>query len=364
MTELTSRFEPKWISPPGDTILDLLEERGWSQAEFAQRTGYTSKHVSLLINGKASIAVDAAFRLEKVLGGTANFWLLREAGYREFIAKKDELISLAAQSGWLSELPLSQMIKFGWVSKFSDKALQVSECLKFFGVASVDVWRKQYESPPALAAFRASQKHEQKVASIAAWLRQGEKVSTGIQCGPFDKEGFTAELHNLRRLTNETDPAVIVRELTETCARVGLAVVFQPVPKGCPVMGATKWLTSDKALLMLSLRYGSNDHLWFAFFHEAGHILMHGKKMLFLELDGKLDGKHEEEADAFARDLLIPRESSDMLHFLAHRYDEVTAFSEKIGVAPGIVVGRMQHEGILPWNYLNKLKVRYRWEQD
>ena len=142
MTELTSRFEPNWVSPPGDTILDLLEERGWSQAEFAQRTGYTSKHVSLLINGKASIAEDAAFRLEKVLGGTANFWLLREAGYRESIAKKDELVSLAAQSGWLSELPLSQMIKFGWISKFSDKALQVSECLKFFGVASVDAWRK------------------------------------------------------------------------------------------------------------------------------------------------------------------------------------------------------------------------------
>ena len=86
--------------------------------------------------------------------------------------------------------------------------------------------------------------------------------------------------------------------------------------------------------------------------------------MLFLELGEELEGKHEEEADAFASDLLIPRESADILPFLAHRYDEVTAFAEKIGVAPGIVVGRMQHEGILPWNYLNKLKVRYRWDQD
>ena len=99
MTDLTSRFEPKWVSPPGDTILDLLEERGWSQAEFAQRTGYTSKHVSLLINGKASIAEDAAFRLEKVLGGTANFWLMRRLGTVNPSPKRTNLYHLPLRPG-------------------------------------------------------------------------------------------------------------------------------------------------------------------------------------------------------------------------------------------------------------------------
>ena len=115
---------------------------------------------------------------------------------------------------------------------------------------------------------------------------------------------------------------------------------------------------------MLSLRYKSNDHLWFAFFHEAGHILLHGKKMLFLELVGGLDGENEEEADVFARDFLINSTDAAALPFLAHRVAEVTAISRKIGVAPGIVVGRMQHDELLPRNYLNKLKVRYSWKEE
>ena len=364
MLEGAVQFEPNWVSPPGDTILDLLEERGWPQNEFAQRAGYTSKHVSLLVNGKAPITEDTAFRLERVLGGTVYFWLSREAKYREAIAREEEQASLRGQESWLCEIPLAHMIKYKWVPKAADTAGQVSQCLSFFGVASVDAWRTRYAEPLALAAFKSSPKYEKKVAAVAAWLRHGERVATELECSPFDKSKFKAELHNLRSLTNETDPSAFVPVLTEACARVGVAVVFAPAPPGCPVTGATKWLTKGKALLMLSLRHKSNDHLWFAFFHEAGHILLHGKKMLFLELVGGLDGRNEEEADILARDFLINPGDAAALPFLAHRVTEVTAFSRKIDVAPGIVVGRMQHDGLLPRNYLNKLKVRYSWKEE
>lgn len=79
MTDLSAPFAPDWVSPPGESILDLAEERGWTQVELAQRLGYTEKHVSQLINGKVPLSVDAALRLERVLGSTADFWLAREA---------------------------------------------------------------------------------------------------------------------------------------------------------------------------------------------------------------------------------------------------------------------------------------------
>jgi HTH-type transcriptional regulator / antitoxin HigA len=82
MTEATRSFNPDWVSPPGDTIADLLEERDWTQAQLAERLGYTTKHVSLLINGKAPINEETAVKLERVLGSTAAFWLNREAQYR------------------------------------------------------------------------------------------------------------------------------------------------------------------------------------------------------------------------------------------------------------------------------------------
>ena len=253
------------------------------------------------------------------------------------------------------------MVKCGWVDKKSSKAEQVAECLAFFGVASAELWRRKYTEVPALAAFKASNTYVQKTGAVAAWLRQGEREATNIRCAPFENTLFKSKLNELRNLTLEPDPAVFVPKLINACARAGVAVVFAPAPRGCPVTGATKWMTKDKALLMLSLRYKTNDHLWFAFFHEAGHLLLHGKKMLFLELTSAMTGGHEQEADSFAQDLLIPPKYAQSLKYLAHRRKEVSAFSKEVGVAPGIVVGRMQHEGILPRSFLNGLKVSYQW---
>jgi Zn-dependent peptidase ImmA (M78 family) len=115
---------------------------------------------------------------------------------------------------------------------------------------------------------------------------------------------------------------------------------------------------------MLSLRHKSNDHLWFSFFHEAGHLLHHGKKLLFLELVGMLSDDHEKEADRFASDWLIPPDAAKELHELARTEESVVRFASKIGIAPGIVVGRMQKDGHIPWTYFNALKTRYRWRHE
>lgn len=358
MTEQAAVFQPDWVSPPGDTIADLLEEMGWSQVEFAQRCGYTTKHVSQLVNAKAAITEDTAIKLERVLGSTARFWMTREAQYRESVAREQEFDALKLDAEWLKQLPLSEMVKFGWVRRFRHKGQQVAECLKYYGVASVEAWNKRYAEP--IAAFKASDKFEKDGAAVSAWLRQGERKAAEIPCAPFDRRAFRKALDELRALTNEPDPDKFIPDLVQTCARVGVAVVLAPTPKGCPVSGATRWLSPDKALLMLSLRHKTNDHLWFAFFHEAAHLLLHGKKMLFLEMKG-LDDAHEQEADQFARDWLIAPGMARQLSLVDKTYAAVGAFAEEIGVAPAIVVGRMQNEGYLPWNFLNNFKVRYRW---
>ncbi len=71
-----------WISPPGHTIADLLEERNWTQTELAELMGVSHRHVSELLTGKAAISEANAIKLARVLGSTVGFWLNREAGYR------------------------------------------------------------------------------------------------------------------------------------------------------------------------------------------------------------------------------------------------------------------------------------------
>ena len=359
MTDVARAFAPDWVSPPGSTVADLLEERGWTQQALAQRSGFTTKHISLLINGKAPITEDTAVKLERVLGSTMRFWMTREAQYREALARLQERKTLSGSAEWLRRLPIKEMVRFGWVRALENKGDQVRECLRFFGVASVEAWEKQYRDP--LVAFRASAKLAKELGAVAAWLRQGERKAEHIDCNAFDKAVFKQVLSDARHLTNKGDPAVFIPHLVKECARAGVAVALVPAPTGCPVSGATRWLNADKALLMLSLRHKSNDHFWFSFFHEAGHLLLHGKKMLFVDVANRIDGADEDAADSFAGNWLISPADAARLAAVPKTIDGVQAFAKQIGVAPGIVVGRMQKDGLLPWTHLNGLKVRYRW---
>ena len=103
-----------------------------------------------------------------------------------------------------------------------------------------------------------------------------------------------------------------------------------------------------------------NDSLWFTFFHECGHIYLHGKKMLFLE-DGHISNAEEDEANRFAADKLIPPSAWNQFLGLSHTEDCIRTFAAHIGIHPGIVVGRLHNEKLVPWNRMVKLKVHYKW---
>jgi len=353
-------FDPDWMHEvvPGDSIVERMEDIGLSKSSLAASTGYSAKHIHNIINGNATISENTALRLEKVLGISANFWSNLERNYRIALEKEKEAKALINSASWLKELPLRSMIKFKWITKFSDKALQIDECLKFFGVASIDAWREM-QSNSYRAVFKSSEKFSKDDIAIQTWLRQGEKEANKIDCHTFNKQKLKNTLDELRELTLLEDPDDFLPELTKLCANCGIAVVFVPTPGQCPMSGATKWLSANKALLLLSLRHKTNNHLWFAFFHEIAHILKH-KRQLFLEGKNNFiaDTDLETEADNFAADILIPKKYD--LHALNYKKD-IVDFSEKIGIAPGIVVGRMQHKGIIPWSRFNDLKVKYQW---
>ncbi len=351
-------YLPDWISPPGETVLDILEERGWSQADLAERTGYTRKHINLLIKGSASITEEAALKLERVLGSTAGFWLNREAQYRELLARQAELDDLRPSVSWLTELPIADMVNFGWIQRSSQKVHTVAACLQFFGVATVDAWRERYATLGV--AYRASPAFEKKNGAVAAWVRHGEVQAETRSIDPFRRDGLVELIPELRSLTREPDPVVFIPKLEGLLASVGVVFVVAPAPKGCPVSGLAKWLGPDRALVMLSFRYKTNDHFWFSLFHELGHLLLHGKKHLFLEgwAEG-LQPEQEAAADRWAANLLIPSKWNRDLSRLDSTTQSICHFADELGTAPGIVVGRMQHDGRLGWQELNELKMHY-----
>jgi addiction module HigA family antidote len=345
------------VSPPGGTLQDILDERGMPQNELADRTGLTAKAINEIVKGKAPITPDTALKLERALGTAAEFWLAREQHYQEFLARERAQAEQASAIEWLKMIPVAELVRCGVLRKLKSKAEQVGECLRFFGVASQSAWQEVYAAPQA--AFRRSSAFESHVGPTAAWLRLGELAAQGIRTEPFKAERFREVLRAAVRMTVADFPQVAA-QLQEQCAAAGVAVVYVPQVKGCCASGVTRWLSASKALLQLSDRYKTEDHFWFTFFHEAGHILLHRKKAVFLEAGGS-ETDEEREADRFARDLLISdveysRFCDDVSAGVTS--SSVQAFAERVGVAPGIVVGRLQHEKKLRFDRLNELKRR------
>ena len=358
MTELRS---VAWISPPGETIEDVLEERGWSRKDFATRLGCSQKHVSELLRGTAPIHAEMAAQLSHVLGSTPDFWLRREAGYRAELQRMEAMERLKLEAPWLQELPLRWMIAQKWVRDFAHKGEQIEELLRFFAVAGVAAWRSVYTNQNT--AFYSQPSLQRTHGAVAAWIRRAEIVAGDIACEPWGARAFQDALPSLRSLSGEGSTVDIMRKLVEACAACGVAVAFVPTPPGCPISGATRWLNPHRALLVLSLRYRRNDNLWFTFFHEAAHLLLHSKKLSFIEgIDG-LDEKLEAEANRFAMDLLIPPDSAQQLPSL-HTRQAVERFAAGIGVHPGIVVGRLQHEKYIAPDAMNDLKQRLCWTEE
>lgn len=357
MNEITN-FLPDWVSPPGETINDILNERGQSIAEFAQSMGNSVDYAYQLLNGYVQITDTVANNLATLFGVSAVFWLKRESQFR------DGLIRLAKNEEWLKELPVSDLVKFKWIRNPTDTPDKIAACLDFFGVPTVADWREKYSGAARLAAFRASKSFDSAEASVLAWLRKGEIDGSVMECSNWNPEKMRAALPAIRSLTREKDPATFIPVLQKECAECGVAVVIARAPSGCRASGATRFISENKALLMLSFRHLSDDHFWFTFFHEVGHLLLHSKTALHLEGGDLCSGKEEQEADEFASDTLIAAEDWVVMKTLPVDGRAVMRFARHVGVSPGIIVGQLQHLGIFTHKQLNNLKVRYRWVED
>ena len=353
----TNQFVPDYAVAPGETLFDTIEALGMSQAELAERTGRPKKTINEIIKGKAPITPETALQLERVLGVPARFWNNLENNYRETVARIAEQERLQEQVAWLKQIPVNALVKQGWIRSFKDKVQQVQEVLNFYGVASPQQWQEMHLGMEV--AYRKSTAFSEEPGAVSAWLRKGEMIARGIDCKPYEAGNFKAALAEIRKLTIES-PEVFQPKVKWLCAEAGVAVVFLPELPKMHASGATRWLTPSKAVIQLSLRYKSDDQLWFSFFHEAGHILLHGKKEVFIENDGKSD--KEDEANAFAAEILLPaKKLRDFISSSRLTKDAIKRFAQESVVAPGIIVGRLQHERYLPHSHCNELKKRLRW---
>lgn len=336
------------VFSPGEALRDRMAEIGMTQAGLAARSGLSTKHVNQMVQGAAPITHDTALILERVTGTPARIWNALEASYRESLARLESQSLTPEDLEWLRTLPITDLKKRGAISG-SNQGELLQSVLSFFGVADRAAWDRIWLQPAA--SFRRSQVFKRSPGATAAWLRLGELAGREVACEPFEPRAFRLALHQARELSREKDFSA---KLVQLCANAGVALVFIPELPGCRANGAARWLGPSKALIQLSDRHKREDSFWFSFFHEGGHLLRHPKREVFVDAEKRDDDVYESEANEFAAETLIPESFVGQLDTLKSSND-VARFARDIGLAEGIVVGRLHKDGLWLWSRGNNL---------
>jgi HTH-type transcriptional regulator/antitoxin HigA len=350
--------ERELLSKPGDTILETIEELRMSQAELAKRMGKTPSKINDLISGKEPITVVTAVQLEKVLGVDVQFWLNREAFYREKLTRIEQEEALEEFIDWLKQQPIKQLKEHGYIKAEKVGTPMVEELLKFYAVDSPKQWELIYVNDYATTSFRKSKAHATALSSMTAWLRIGEIEMRKIDLTEYNKENFKNSLHQILQLVVE-HPDDFPGQLQEICRTVGVAIVYTLSLPHAPISGAARWV-GGQPLIQLTDRYKTNDQFWFSFFHEAGHILLHGKKDVFIEeFEGyQPNNDKEDEANEFAARLLLSDNFMQDLPDGEITEKDIRLIARKYHTHPAIVLGRLQKNKLVSYSFGASMKMK------
>lgn len=343
---------------PGYYLTDVIEELQMTQEEFARRTGMTGKTVSLLLNGQTPLSNDMAMRISAMLGLRVETLLNLQKKFDEKIIEIETVKAIDAQIEILDCIDYPYFVKNGFLPECRNKMEKIVNLCSFLKVSNLRFLLRR----DLFASFRTTVPAvtQKNIINANVWMQTALNKGFATETKQYDEKKLKAYLKELRLLTKQ-EPEVFLPRLQEIFDDCGVAFVVLPALKNCGVNGVVKWY-DDKVVLAMNDRFKYSDTFWFSLFHEIKHVFQKKKTKLIVNYDGdysELDNRYEEEADAFASELLIPAES--YCHFLEENpiYISKTAvegFASDIEVHPGIVVGRLQFDRKIPHSAMTQLR--------
>ena len=330
---------------PGVTLEEKLLEMGMSIKEFAIRTSKPEKTIIAVIRGRSSITTEMAVSFENVTMIPASFWLRKQLSYDEYVVRKNREAAAVASAEWMKKFPVAEMLKRGWLNTASSIEEKVQALFSFFAISTEKAWNDYYINQELKLAFRISLVHAKDPHAMSAWLRRGEIQAANISLNEqFDEKKLRSTLPRMKQLMVD-DIEGFFPKLQELCAECGVKLVSTQCLPMAPISGATRWI-NDTPIVQLSNRYKRYDIFWFNFFHEIGHILLHGKKDIFLEHAGCVENDlvKEQEADRFASNILLTsNDEQEILKSHDYSVEGIKRAASRYGTHPAIIVGRLQH---------------------
>ncbi len=349
----TNQYIPDAVSHPGETLREKLEELDMGPKEFAVRTGKPEKTISLILNGESAVTPDMAVLFETVLKIPARFWMRRQDLYNERQARLKRAAAIEQAIPWAKSFPYAKMANMGWIPKARKATEKVIHLFEFFSIGTYEAWEAYYLQARLKIEFRISLAHTNDPYAISAWLRRGDILARDLDAPEYSAKKLKAILPQLKSIM-AAQPDHFFHQIQALCLSAGVKVVHTPCLPKAPINGVARWIENNTTpLIQLSDRYKRNDVFWFSFFHELGHILLHGKKDVFLEnveYEGK-DLEKEAEADAFAIEWTFSeKQEKEVVHEDVLDREKILAYAKKFNTHPAMIIGRLQKREVMHYS--------------
>lgn len=337
-------------TPPGATIKEQLDYRGMSQKEFAARMDMSEKHISRLINGEVQLTPETAVKLEMVLGVPAKFWNNLEAIYREKLIKVEAENAMDDDAELAKQIPYSEMSEYGWVTKTRVPKERVVYLRKYFEVVRLTILKNEQLTRIACRRLDVTQKSD---VALMAWAQEAKIRARDIETAPINIKGLVSTMPEIRKMT-VLEPQDFCPEIKRCLADLGIALVFLPCLKGA-LLQAASFMDGNKIVVGLTAKEKDMDIFWFSLFHEFAHIVLgHIGQAVGISEDD------EKAADRWAKDTLVEADAFEKFkEGRDYSEESVIHFAKEQGIAPGIIVGRLQREKMIKYSALNNLKEKY-----
>ena len=356
------------IVSPGNMLSRILSEKKWSQSDLAEITGLSDKTISMLIKDKQAITTDTAVLLAAATGKNAQYWLNLYAKYQIEKDKSEnnpKAVVAKARAEIRTYMPVSEMKKLGWfVNDISTVQGIENEYERIFGSRSLP--HDVYENFPVPIAARQT-KADAKLTKyhLTTWFSFAKVHAHNLLIAKTPRDYDKAKLEliskNLYRYTTKADG---VEQVLEDLYESGLNfLVLSHLPQ--TYLDGAAFMCENRPFVAYTARQDREDNFWFVLAHEIAHILLHYDFLSnpFLDDMDDFNSVHrsvmEKEADEKALDSLKSEVVLACGKMLGGKYvtdSKIAKLQEVTEVSPAVMLGMLQHEGIVPWKIRTSLK--------
>jgi len=353
---MTQKLTPSRVPTPGKILSRELEARGWTQKDLAEIINRPVQTINEIIRGTKQITPETAIELSQALGTSPEFWTNLEAKYRLHLAKKEKKEeeteqNITRKSRLYTILPMSELIKKGWIQKTNSIDSLEQQVCNFFGIDSLD------EIPKLYINFRCSEYRKPEDISRIAWVKRVENIAKEQTVTSFDRIKLELTIPKILACAEQVENIVLIPKLL---ADLGIHFVIVPHLSKTYLDGAAFYLQSNP-VIALTLRYDRIDSFWFTLMHELAHIVLGHKGSYLDNLDALEENEEETEANQTAAEWLI---HSQALNDFITRNKKVFSrkaieeFAQTQNRHPGIILGRLQYAKLVPHKNLRLLLVK------